>query len=248
MKLLTALKNTFRAIVEPNKAFKKIKNEDSLSPLLVVPFLAALRILYILLHILVVHYDVFRTVYSSFFDFLRKEIVLTEGLLMAYWFFLVSVGLYIFAKIFRKNPNYKAIEIGVFYIMLTPIFLIPFDIPHLLLYLYNGTGATYLFGPCFHTSLVMILIIVPIQFSYLFERFYGIKKRYTILPSIIFPVWIKYLSSIIWSNYHLYTGLVLSSLALLMVFFYIKKMKKRLFLILSVFIYGAELYYFRIWI
>ena len=147
--------------------------------------------------------------------------------------FLGSMALYISGRVLKKNVNYKAIEAGFFYILVAPIFMVVFDIPHLFV------PPTYFLDRCVHISLIFTLILLPVLISFWIERFLKIKKRYTVLPAVLFPITIKYFPSLLGE----FWLLVIGALSLT-IFFSIKRMKTRAVIVFFLSLLGVYSHFY----
>ena len=229
------LKDCFRVIIHPGRVFKEIK-EGGISPYFSLLFLFFLRYIHIYLHILLAHQAFFLQYYSgNIFELITDRFVIKEGGFYAWSLLFGSMVLYLVGRALKRNVNYKAIENGFFYILVAPVLLIVFDFPHF----FTPSIQLYVFDRCMHISLILALILAPVWMSLLIERFLKIKKRYTILPAVLFPVSIKYFGGEIGALWPVF----IPSLSLSMIaFFSIKKMKIRAIFSLITLLFSTGFY------
>ncbi len=235
------LKNIPRAIIKPGSTFGNL-GSDFPFPLILSLFV--FRILHIWLHLFLVHPGFYSQEYSNPFALMSDFFNPVRGLKYVYFLMLVSVTIFLVSKVLRKKIEYESIEEGIFYVLTAPLILTLLDLPTLFI---EPLQSIYLWHVGMHISYPILLIIMPLQLSYILEQSWGLSKKFTFLPLISIPIWFKYRIIIYqklgltrpWPIYNMF--LIVSGILVLS--FYFKERKwKRFGLVAVLFPYAIYLF------
>ncbi len=177
------LRESVEFLIRPGKVMEKM----GMLPLYFsLPFLFILRYFHFYLHGLLVHLSFYRAEYPNLFSFFWHEFDLWQGFLLPAALFSLPAVLWWIGRVMGRKVDYRMAEHGAFHVLVAGVLLVPFDAIHLWL------SPTYLWGHCMHLSLLLQLLLLPYWMSVWAEKFLGVKKRYSFLPFLLFPLSIKY--------------------------------------------------------
>lgn len=181
------LKKVPLAIFKPIKTYK---NLDKSFPFALIISLFFFRILKHWGHYLIIHFDWATRWFqnNTVSVFLKEFTKAGTGFNYISLFMIGSVGIYLLGKLLKSKEdyNYETVEEGMFFAMITPLFLLIFGIPHIFI------ETPYIWKVCFHIPMLILLGLMPLQLSCLLKKTWGISRKYTFIPLIAIPFFFKW--------------------------------------------------------
>lgn len=181
MKIGILLKNIFRAIISPHKVFKEIENNELSywNYWFIIPLLAFLGSIHRILHVGLAHHSF----HSNIYELIIKEFSIGGVYFFIFAFLFGPAFFYTLVRILKKPVFYKSIEIGIFYILMTVLLMMP--VMDLFFHFFLGFKIGFLLGKSIHAGAVFGFIIIPLQIFFLSKDTCQIKDKKMLLPIIL---------------------------------------------------------------
>lgn len=193
MKPKKVLRNILKLFVVPHKVFKNIRSTDEIAPLFSIPIVFVLRYLHVALHEFLVHPAKVSYAYDSWIEFMATKFHLGQNLMAVFYFLLLSISLYAVSRLKNSDISYTAVETGVFYCVIGSMVTLVFDIPHW----FFPDLTCYVWGWCFHISIVLNVVLLPLWLSLLSKRSFEFESNWLLVPLFFafmsIPLYLKYI-------------------------------------------------------
>ena len=174
------IRDAFRALIKPHKAFKEIPDNQRVNYRIVIPLIFFWGLFFTTLHFLIAQGKFILTYPLTGIVHLIVDPFFSLGI----WL-LGSLFFYFLAKFFKKDVSLAKIEIAVFYLWLVRALMPFFDIPHLF-----GLQFLDVFGVGAHFSWFFAFTFIPLLSFFLLRdllKFAGKEIKFAALISLSIP-------------------------------------------------------------